>query len=253
MARISRRELRPLRRYANMIFQDPFYSLDPRWTILDIVGEPLKLAKLASGRELEERVAHLMDVVGLEANAPAALSPCLQRRASASASAWPAPWRPTRASSSPTNPFPPSMSPRRRRSSICSKTCRPSLGWLIFSSPTTSAWSSISPTASPSCTSANSSKSRRKINYSTFPNTRTAKLCSRQCPGPNPILKKSASSCRVKSPTRPIRRQAALSIPRCQYAQDRCRAETPALREVNPGQWSACHFAEELDLVGAPQ
>ena len=49
-----------------MIFQDPFYSLDPRWTVLDIVGEPLKLAKLASGRELEERVAHLMDVVGLE-------------------------------------------------------------------------------------------------------------------------------------------------------------------------------------------
>ena len=66
MARINHRELRQLRRYANMIFQDPHYSLDPRWTVLDIVGEPLKLAKLAEGRELEERVAHLMDVVGLE-------------------------------------------------------------------------------------------------------------------------------------------------------------------------------------------
>ena len=67
MARISQRELREVRRHANMIFQDPFYSLDPRWTILDIVGEPLKLAKLANGAALEKRVAHLMDVVGLEA------------------------------------------------------------------------------------------------------------------------------------------------------------------------------------------
>ena len=67
LARISRRELRELRRHASMIFQDPFYSLDPRWTILDIVGEPLKLSKLAEGKELEKRVAYLMDVVGLEA------------------------------------------------------------------------------------------------------------------------------------------------------------------------------------------
>ena len=66
MAQLREAELRPLRRYANMIFQDPFYSLDPRWTILDIVGEPLKLANLASGKALEDRVAHLMEVVGLE-------------------------------------------------------------------------------------------------------------------------------------------------------------------------------------------
>ena len=52
MAQLREAELRPLRRYANMIFQDPFYSLDPRWTILDIVGEPLKLANLASGKAL---------------------------------------------------------------------------------------------------------------------------------------------------------------------------------------------------------
>ena len=66
MAQLSDGELRLVRPHANMIFQDPFYSLDPRWTILDIVGEPLKLAKLATGKELEKRVAHLMEVVGLE-------------------------------------------------------------------------------------------------------------------------------------------------------------------------------------------
>ena len=66
MARIDKRAQRRVRRYANMIFQDPFSSLDPRWTVLDIVGEPLKLAGMASGRELENRVKDLMQVVGLE-------------------------------------------------------------------------------------------------------------------------------------------------------------------------------------------
>jgi len=41
--------------------------------------------------------------------------------------------------------------------------------------------------------------------------------------------------------------------PRCQYAQARCREEEPLLREINPGQWASCHFAEELELVGAPR
>ena len=67
MARLGERELRLVRPYANMIFQDPFYSLDPRWTILDIVGEPLKLANMAAGKDLEDRVAQLMEVVGLKA------------------------------------------------------------------------------------------------------------------------------------------------------------------------------------------
>ena len=38
--------------------------------------------------------------------------------------------------------------------------------------------------------------------------------------------------------------------PRCRYAQDRCRTETPELREVASGHTAACHFAEELDLHG---
>jgi len=36
--------------------------------------------------------------------------------------------------------------------------------------------------------------------------------------------------------------------PRCQYAKDRCKTETPLLRETKSGHWSACHFAEELEL-----
>src|SRR5579884_164095 len=57
-------ELRRLRRHAQMIFQDPYSSLDPRMTLMQIVGEPLT-AFGVKGRELEERVAHLLELVGL--------------------------------------------------------------------------------------------------------------------------------------------------------------------------------------------
>ena len=57
-------DLRRLRRQVQMIFQDPYSSLDPRMTLLQIVGEPLA-AFGVKGRELEERVAQLLVLVGL--------------------------------------------------------------------------------------------------------------------------------------------------------------------------------------------
>jgi oligopeptide transport system ATP-binding protein len=56
----------PIRRKAQMIFQDPFASLNPRWTVNAIVSEPLRVHKLIRGRkEQAERVAELLEVVGL--------------------------------------------------------------------------------------------------------------------------------------------------------------------------------------------
>jgi oligopeptide transport system ATP-binding protein len=62
---LSRRELRPLRREMQMIFQDPYASLNPRKRVGQIVGDPLKLHGLASGGELRNRVESLLDRVGL--------------------------------------------------------------------------------------------------------------------------------------------------------------------------------------------
>jgi peptide/nickel transport system ATP-binding protein len=61
----SPREMRALRRQMQMIFQDPFTSLNPRMTLLDLVGEPLLVHGLANRREREERVADLLTRVGL--------------------------------------------------------------------------------------------------------------------------------------------------------------------------------------------
>lgn len=66
LAGLSGRELKPLRRDIQMIFQDPYSSLNPRQSVFDIISEPLRANDLASGKELEERVIHLMEIVGLE-------------------------------------------------------------------------------------------------------------------------------------------------------------------------------------------
>ncbi len=62
---LSKTELRPYRREMQIIFQDPFSSLDPRMTAGDIVGEPLKVHGVGSGKERRERVAELFARVGL--------------------------------------------------------------------------------------------------------------------------------------------------------------------------------------------
>jgi peptide/nickel transport system ATP-binding protein len=61
--------MRPLRRKIQMIFQDPYASLDPRMTVLQIVGEPLRSCGLASGRDYKNRVAAALDWVGLKPEA----------------------------------------------------------------------------------------------------------------------------------------------------------------------------------------
>ncbi len=69
ITRMSLARMRPLRRDMPMIFQDPYSSLDPRQTVADIVGEPLKVHKLVkSQREYEERLVELFEMVGLNAS-----------------------------------------------------------------------------------------------------------------------------------------------------------------------------------------
>jgi peptide/nickel transport system ATP-binding protein len=65
MGALRRAELRALRREMQMIFQDPFTSLNPRMTLLDLVGEPLLVHGMKSRAEREARVADLLRRVGL--------------------------------------------------------------------------------------------------------------------------------------------------------------------------------------------
>lgn len=66
LAAISEQDLKPLRTRMQMIFQDPFSSLNPRMTVRDLVAEPLVIHGLARGEELENRVVDMLHRVGLD-------------------------------------------------------------------------------------------------------------------------------------------------------------------------------------------
>lgn len=65
--RLSAKEMKIMRRYMQMIFQDPYASLNPRLRVLDIIGEALDVQKLAGSKlERQKRVEELLDMVGLD-------------------------------------------------------------------------------------------------------------------------------------------------------------------------------------------
>ncbi len=65
LSRLDRKALSPLRSQMQMIFQDPYGSLNPRMTIFDMVSEPLLISGMKDRRKREERVAELLRLVGL--------------------------------------------------------------------------------------------------------------------------------------------------------------------------------------------
>lgn len=62
---LTEEEMHPIRRKMQMIFQDPYASLNPRMTVEDIIGEPLDIFGLAKGQERKDRINYLLEVVGL--------------------------------------------------------------------------------------------------------------------------------------------------------------------------------------------
>jgi peptide/nickel transport system ATP-binding protein len=69
IAGLSSRSMKPVRRNVQMVFQDPYASLDPRMRVGDLVVEPLRIHGIAQGSELQDRAAALFDRVGLSRDA----------------------------------------------------------------------------------------------------------------------------------------------------------------------------------------
>jgi oligopeptide/dipeptide ABC transporter ATP-binding protein len=65
IAGMTQKELRDARRDLQVIFQDPYSSLNPRMTVEELIGEPLVVHGLAKGKQLRQEVVHLMNLVGL--------------------------------------------------------------------------------------------------------------------------------------------------------------------------------------------
>ena len=62
---LSRRDLRPVRREMQMVFQDPYASLNPRKRVGSIISDPLRIHGLGDGKEVRGRVQELLELVGL--------------------------------------------------------------------------------------------------------------------------------------------------------------------------------------------
>lgn len=68
ISHLSSKEMLPYRKKIQMIFQDPYASLNPRLTVGDIIGEPLDIYKICTGKEREEKIKYYLDRVGLDKN-----------------------------------------------------------------------------------------------------------------------------------------------------------------------------------------
>ena len=252
MASISQRELRDVRRHANMIFQDPFYSLDPRWTILDIVGEPLKLANLAQGKDLEKRVARLMEVVGLEAKHlrryPHAFSGGQRQRIGVARALATHPR--LIVADEPVSAL--DVSTQAQILNLLNDLQREFGLSYLFIAHDLSVVEHISDRVAVMYVGklVEVAPKDRLFFFPKHPYTE-ALLSAVPTPDPDVARNRIILPGEIANPADPP--TGCYFHPRCQYAQDRCRQEAPALREVEPEQWAACHFAEELELVGAPQ
>ena len=249
VATADKATLRQLRLNMQLIFQDPFSSLNPRMTLLDIVGEPLIINRVARGRAVEERVAELLARVGLRPEYmrryPHAFSGGQRQRIGIARAL--------------------ALNPRlvvadEPVSALDVSIQAQTLNLLqdlqaefnlsyIFVAHDLSVVQHISDNVAVMYVG-------RLVEYATneelFFNPKhpytEALLSSVRRPDPLSKRERIVLEGDVPDPAHPP--TGCYFHPRCRYAKDICQSETPPLLEVTPGHVAACHFASELTLQG---
>ncbi len=254
LATLTRNELRRHRQEIRMIFQDPYSSLNPRMTVFEIVSEVLKVNQLASGSELEDRVANLLVRVGLRPEYmqryPHAFSGGERQRI-------------VIARALATNPrlivadeaiSALDVSIRAQILNLL-EDLQSELGLTyLFIAHDLSVVRHI-------CDRVNVMyvgklvESAEATSLYTHPKHPYTEALMSSVPIHDPLLRDRGRRIRLKGevadPANPP--TGCYFHPRCQYAEERCRIEEPLLRPVmtDSGEHQvACHFAEKLDLRG---
>jgi len=251
LATLNNRALKPYRREIRMIFQDPQSSLNPRLPVRDIVGESLVVNKIATGKELEARVADMLKRVGLRPEYirryPHAFSGGERQRIGIARTL--APYPKLIVADEAVSAL--DVSVQAQILNLL-KELQAELGLTyLFISHDLSVVSHISDRVAVMYVGKIVEMAPTDALFKTPQHPYTEALLSA-------VLKPDP---RARNDNTRIRLEGEVADPanpppgcpfhtRCRYAQDRCRSEVPAFRPIQANHLVACHFAEELQLKG---
>jgi len=249
LTKISRRGMKPFRREMQIIFQDPFSSLNPRMTVMDIIAEPLRIHGVMKGDELKARVRELLECVGMRVQHmnryPYAFSGGQRQRIGV-------------ARALALNPKfivcdePVSALDVSIQAQVLNllHDLQKELGLTyLFISHDLSVVEHISDRVAVMYLGSIVELSPSEELYAGPRHPYTEALLS-AVPSADPeyLIKRIILPGDVPSPSNPP--PGCKFHPRCRYAQDICSQEIPAWREVSPDHWTACHLADGLALAG---
>jgi peptide/nickel transport system ATP-binding protein len=247
LAPMSRQELAPFRKEIQMIFQDPFGSLNPRMTLLDNVGEPLLVNGVHSRKERTERVVELLRVVGLRPEFmhrfPHAFSGGQRQRIGI-------------ARALATNPRlvvadePVSALDVSVQAQVLNLLLELQTMFrltFLFVAHDLSVVRHIADRVAVMYVGQLVELAPTAVVFERPYHPYTAALM-RAVPVPDPRIRNDDGILAGEVPSPAAPPAGCYFNPRCRFAEDRCRKEAPALREIVPGRFARCHFAGQLQL-----
>ncbi|NMB94163.1 MAG: ATP-binding cassette domain-containing protein, partial [Flexilinea flocculi] len=249
LAHLSDKDLRPMRPEMQMIFQDPFGSLNPRMNIFDIISEPMLVNGIRNRKEREERVVDLLKKVGLRpeymVRYPHSFSGGQRQRIGIARALALQPRLVV--ADEPVSALDVSVQAQVLNllmelmedmgltylfvahdlsvvRHICDRVTVMYVGKIVETAPT------------------------EELYYN--PRHPYSEALMAAVPIADPRLQQDRKGLpgEVPSPANPP--SGCYFHPRCSYCKDRCKTEVPELREISPNHWTACHRAEELSLEG---
>jgi peptide/nickel transport system ATP-binding protein len=241
--------LRSLRREMQMIFQDPRSSLNPRMTILDIVGEPLLVNGMRNRKERTERVEELLRLVGLRREYlrryPHAFSGGQRQRIGIARALALDPRLVV--ADEPVSALDVSVQ-AQILNLLLELQQRLGLTYL-FVSHDLSVVKHISDRIAVMYVGQMVELGEREAVFQRPRHPYTASLLA-AIPKPDPRLRsrREPPKGEVANPAEPP--SGCYFHPRCTYATERCKVEAPAWEEVEPGHYVRCHRAQEVELAG---
>jgi peptide/nickel transport system ATP-binding protein len=245
LAPMAARDLAPLRQEIQMVFQDPFGSLNPRMTLLDNVGEPLLMHGMRDREQRTDRVAELLRLVGLRPEFmhrfPHAFSGGQRQRIGI-------------ARALATNPRlvvadePVSaldVSVQAQVLNLLLDLQRSLRLTFLFVAHDLSVVRHISDRVAVMYVGQLVELAPTAAMFERPLHPYTAALL-RAVPVPDPRARDEDGVLPGEVPSPAAPPSGCYFHPRCRYAENRCRQEAPALREIVPGHFARCHFAEQL-------